>query len=76
MVLGPFIIPGDPGTGLSPIPPFLEQTTEAYHVSTEPPGLDYTNITCNCIFVIIYIYLYRQMTAFNDNFVKRLNPLE
>lgn len=43
---GPFIIPGDPGTGLSPIPPFLEQTTEAYHFSTEPPGHEYGNITC------------------------------
>ncbi|OWR55660.1 hypothetical protein KGM_213472 [Danaus plexippus plexippus] len=43
---GPFIIPGDPGTGLSPIPPFIDQTTEATRVSTEyPPGPDYTNIT-------------------------------
>ncbi|XP_049880060.1 uncharacterized protein LOC126376607 [Pectinophora gossypiella] len=32
---GPFIIPGDPGDGLAPIPPYLEQTTEAYHASTE-----------------------------------------
>ncbi|CAH0717865.1 unnamed protein product, partial [Brenthis ino] len=42
---GPFIIPGDPGTGLSPIPPFIEQTTEAFHVSTESPGPEYANIT-------------------------------
>ncbi|CAH2097719.1 unnamed protein product [Euphydryas editha] len=42
---GPFIIPGDPGSGLSPIPPFIEQTTEAYNrVSTESPH-DYANIT-------------------------------
>nr|XP_049701744.1 uncharacterized protein LOC110382049 [Helicoverpa armigera] len=33
---GPFIIPGDPGTGLSPVPPFIEQTTDA--VSTTDPN--------------------------------------
>ncbi|XP_050671505.1 uncharacterized protein LOC126969917 [Leptidea sinapis] len=43
---GPFIIPGDPGTGLSPIPPFVEQTTEStYHASTEPPGSEFNNVT-------------------------------
>ncbi|XP_073962394.1 uncharacterized protein [Choristoneura fumiferana] len=34
---GPFIIPGDPGTGLSPIPPFIDATTEAYQTTT-PSG--------------------------------------
>ncbi|CAG5055053.1 unnamed protein product [Parnassius apollo] len=42
---GPFIIPGDPGTGLSPIPPFLEQTTEFTTVSTENPSEFNPNIT-------------------------------
>ncbi|XP_034826509.1 uncharacterized protein [Maniola hyperantus] len=44
---GPFIIPGDPGNGPSPIPPFFEQTTEPYQFTTEPPGGPdyYDNIT-------------------------------
>ncbi|CAH2057250.1 unnamed protein product, partial [Iphiclides podalirius] len=43
---GPFIIPGDPGTGLSPIPPFIEQTTEAFtSPSTENPNEFNPNIT-------------------------------
>ncbi|XP_063833822.1 uncharacterized protein LOC135082990 [Ostrinia nubilalis] len=42
---GPFIIPGDPGTGLSPIPPFFEQTTEAYRPTTESGSIDGGNIT-------------------------------
>ncbi|KAJ0171504.1 hypothetical protein K1T71_013054 [Dendrolimus kikuchii] len=42
---GPFIIPGDPGTGLSPIPPFIEQTTEAYTGPTESPTESFSNLT-------------------------------
>ncbi|CAG9792664.1 unnamed protein product [Diatraea saccharalis] len=43
---GPFIIPGDPGMGLTPIPPFLEQSTEAIPPSTEPSNGAFTgNIT-------------------------------
>ncbi|XP_059055775.1 uncharacterized protein LOC131849679 [Achroia grisella] len=41
---GPFIIPGDPGTGLSPIPPFLEQTTETPFTTTEPGTIE-SNVT-------------------------------
>ncbi|KAF9423357.1 hypothetical protein HW555_001166 [Spodoptera exigua] len=32
---GPFIIPGDPGPGLSPVPPFIEKTTEAFSATTD-----------------------------------------
>ncbi|CAH1640649.1 unnamed protein product [Spodoptera littoralis] len=35
---GPFIIPGDPGTGLSPVPPFIEQTSEAFAPTTDNPN--------------------------------------
>ncbi|WP_227643612.1 hypothetical protein, partial [Klebsiella pneumoniae] len=35
---GPFIIPGDPGTGLSPVPPFIEQTTETFSATTDNSG--------------------------------------
>ncbi|KAI5630844.1 hypothetical protein NE865_16447 [Phthorimaea operculella] len=36
---GPFIIPGDPGDGPAPVPPFAEQTTEP-PLSTETPRPD------------------------------------
>ncbi|XP_045540540.1 uncharacterized protein LOC106718657 [Papilio machaon] len=42
---GPFIIPGDPGTGLSPIPPFIEQTTEYFQQTTTTPNEFNPNIT-------------------------------
>ncbi|XP_048001138.1 uncharacterized protein LOC125237940 [Leguminivora glycinivorella] len=36
---GPFVIPGDPGIGLMPIPPFFEQTTAPpFSDLTTPPG--------------------------------------
>ncbi|CAB3249740.1 unnamed protein product [Arctia plantaginis] len=46
MSQGPFIIPGDPGTGLSPVPPFIEQTTETFNMmTTDTPDESTANIT-------------------------------
>ncbi|XP_063542185.1 uncharacterized protein LOC134750877 [Cydia strobilella] len=44
---GPFAIPGDPGTGLMPIPPFFEQTTSPPFAdqSTPPSGGPFENVT-------------------------------
>ncbi|KAJ8710088.1 hypothetical protein PYW07_009454 [Mythimna separata] len=42
---GPFIIPGDPGTGLSPVPVFIEQTSEAFMATTDMPGTEESNVT-------------------------------
>ncbi|XP_061723814.1 uncharacterized protein LOC133530026 isoform X2 [Cydia pomonella] len=45
---GPFAIPGDPGSGLMPIPPFFEQTTAPpYAEQSTPPsgGGPFDNVT-------------------------------
>ncbi|XP_063387830.1 uncharacterized protein LOC134673744 isoform X2 [Cydia fagiglandana] len=45
---GPFTIPGDPGTGLSPIPPWFESSTlppNAYTTPSGNNGFDTNNVT-------------------------------
>ncbi|XP_060807379.1 uncharacterized protein LOC106135814 [Amyelois transitella] len=50
---GPFVVPGDPGTGLSPPPPFVERTTESYLFTTpDTPTGDNTTVSLEgCWFI-------------------------
>ncbi|XP_053618134.1 uncharacterized protein LOC128679741 isoform X2 [Plodia interpunctella] len=49
---GPFVVPGDPGEGLSPPPPFIERTTEAFVFTTLPPTGNDDNYT-SCKYTLV-----------------------